>query len=511
MWQDDSQQRAPLLEKTQSSSSEYGQKYDHDPEFKGVKESGRKCNDLIFAILFLVAIGGMIAVSVLAFSRGNPSVLIPSYQWSDDVENRAQYWFQDAVAILKQDSYVIAGALGLALVLAALWLQALKIFTKIFIYLTLCIGILAVIGTGGYFLGVGMKNNNQAMRITSYVIFGVAAVLILIVIFLRKKIQLTAALFAECCKSLEQSPAVFLIAFIVFAMLGCFVIYWVTQFVFLYSIPGTSVNFQEGIPIQFNTKIRNLMYYQVFVFFWVVAFLSAVFQLTVAGAVATWYFSRDINGYRANMGSPAFRSFRRALTFSFGSLAFGSLLLAVVQFINFVLNQTKRANRTNKIIVFIISCIQCLLSCVQRVIKFVDRFAYIYIAMHGDSFCTSARNCFNLVSRNLFSAVVVDYLGEFVLFVGKLLGTALSTVFLVFVNQMLHRPISPVSVTLTAFISYRIFAIFADILSVGVDTIFVCYLEDLERNKDGALYMSPELHRMLQDKASKVNSKRINN
>lgn len=46
--------------------------------------------------------------------------------------------------------------------------------------------------------------------------------------------------------------------------------------------------------------------------------------------------------------------------------------------------------------------------------------------MHGDSFCTSAKNVFNLVSRNMFSAVVVDLLGEFVLFVGKLLGTASS-------------------------------------------------------------------------------------
>jgi len=107
-----------------------------------------------------------------------------------------------------------------------------------------------------------------------------------------------------------------------------------------------------------------------------------------------------------------------------------------------------------------------------------------------------------LASRNIFSAVVVDFLGDFVLFVGKLLGTALCTLFTVGLLEYLNRSISPVTLTLVAVISYRVFAIFASIISVGVDTIFVCYLEDLEQNKEGGLYMSPDLHQMLQDKAS---------
>ncbi len=49
--------------------------------------------------------------------------------------------------------------------------------------------------------------------------------------------------------------------------------------------------------------------------------------------------------------------------------------------------------------------------------------------MYGEGFCASAKNCYTLVSRNMFSAVVVDVLGRFVLFVGKLLGTALCTIF----------------------------------------------------------------------------------
>jgi len=131
--------------------------------------------------------------------------------------------------------------------------------------------------------------------------------------------------------------------------------------------------------------------------------------------------------------------------------------------------------------------------------------------MHGDSYCTSAKNVFDLISRNMFSVVVVDLLGEFVLFVGKLLGTSLCTLFTVGIVDHLGREISPVTVTVIVIASYNVFSLFANIVHVGVDTVMVCYLEDLERNKEGALYMSPELHRMLQNKVTETNSKRINN
>jgi len=359
-----------------------------------------------------------------------------------------------------------------------------------------------------------MQKGSPSLKITSYAIFALAAILLVVVFLLRKKIELTSALFAECCKGFQHNPAILVIGTLVFVGLAAFTIFWVAQFIFLYSIPSDySVQLPDAPP-KFNTKIRNLMYFQVFAYYWVSAFLSAVFQVSIAGGMATWYFSRDMNGYKANAGSPAFRSLGRAFTKSLGSLAFGSLLLAIVKFVNFILTMTKKANRANKVVVFIISCIQCLLSCVQSFIKFVDRFAYIYIAMHGDSYCTSAKNCYNLISRNMFSAVVVDLLGGFVLFVGKLLGTACCTMLTVGVVHHLGRPISGVTVAIIAVVAYNVFSLFSNIIHVGVDTIMVCYLEDLERNKDGALYMSPELHQLLQRKVAESNSntkQRINN
>ena len=52
---------------------------------------------------------------------------------------------------------------------------------------------------------------------------------------------------------------------IIFALLAVFTIYWVAGFLFLFSIEDNSI--QDEIPNAmptFNTKIRNLMYFNVF-------------------------------------------------------------------------------------------------------------------------------------------------------------------------------------------------------------------------------------------------------
>lgn len=62
----------------------------------------------------------------------------------------------------------------------------------------------------------------------------------------------------------------------------------------------------------------------------------------------------------------------------------------------------------------------------------------------------------------------------------------------------LGRPIGAVTVIVVVVVSYLIFSLFASIISVGIDTVFVCYCEDLERNKEDGLYISPDLHRLFQ-------------
>jgi hypothetical protein len=450
----------------------------------------------------------MVVISSLGFAKGDPRNLIPSYA-ADWKYIDSQDWFTNAVAQARLDKDILLGSVAAAVLLGFAWVQLMKMFTTQIVYGTLVAGVLAVVGLGGYVLNMGLKQNDNGIDIVAYVIFGLAALFVFLIIFLRKKIALTCAMVKEACRGVQHNTALFPVLAIIVGVFVAFAAFWVASFIYLWSIPDASVEVDPHVAPRFNETVRNLMIYQVFAFLWIVAFLSAICQHVVAGAVSGWYFSRDV----MSAGQPrrnAFSSLFHAVTTSFGSLAFGALVLAIVQFLNFLLQLTKKSNSKNRVLVCLISGIQCLLGCIQGIVKFINKFAYIHIAMHGTSFCKSARECFDLVSRNFFSAVIMDTITGLVLFVGKALFTALSTIFTIALLEVNNRPLTAVTLGLSIIISFCVLHIISHVVGVSVDTVFVCYLEDLEMNKGENMYISPDLHELLQASATKHKEASLN-
>lgn len=86
--------------------------------------------------------------------------------------------------------------------------------------------------------------------------------------------------------------------------------------------------------------------------------ISYVTHVTLAGVYATVYFLND------TVRHPILGSLRRALTTSFGSICFGSLLIALVNFIRYFLNLA-RMNSDNGILSCFLFIIQCIVGCFQ--------------------------------------------------------------------------------------------------------------------------------------------------
>jgi hypothetical protein len=481
----DDQTRTPLL---------------NDSQDRKKPETNRGCNDILFLVLFIACCVGMVIISSVAFAKGDPSALVPEY--SDAIGyTPVQGWFTNAVAQAKEDKDILIISVLAAVLLGFGWIQMLKMFTTEFVYATLFVGVVAVAGLGGYTLNMGFKENNDGIKVVSYVIFGLDVLLVLLIIFLRKKIALTCAMIKEACRGVQHNTLLLPVLAVVVAAFLAFAAFWVAAFIYLWSIPDDSVPVGPVGHTQFNEKVRNLLLYQVFAFLWIAAFLSAVYQHVVAGSVAGWYFSRDVMSSRPREN--AFTSLFHAMTTSSGSLAFGALVLAFVQFLNFLLELSKKSNSKNKLLVCLISALQCILGCIQGIVQYINKFAYIHIAMHGYSFCKAAKECFELISRNFFSAVIMDTITGFVLFVGKALFTALSAIITIAIMDASHRHLSYVTLGLTIILSFAVLHIISHVIGVSVDTVFVCYLEDLEMNKGENLYISPDLHSLLQESATK--------
>uniref|UniRef100_A0A8C4EIV7 Choline transporter-like protein n=1 Tax=Dicentrarchus labrax TaxID=13489 RepID=A0A8C4EIV7_DICLA len=363
----------------------------------------------------------------------------------------------------------------------------------------------------------------------------IEAIVVIMLIFLRMRLRIAIALLKEGSKAISYIMSTLFYPIITFFLLAICIAYWAVTAVKHY---GTSVhtlrsnlfpffqtfsqtNFTKVCPGSqcmfafyggesvYHRYILVLHLFNLFVFLWLVNFTIALGQCTLAGAFASYYWAlKKPNDIPA---CPLYSSFSRAIRYHTGSLAFGSLILAVVQMIRIVLEYLdhKLKGSQKAIARFLLCCLKCCFWCLEHFIKFINRNAYIMIAIYGKNFCTSSKDAFFLLMRNVIRVAVLDKVTDFLLFLGKLLisGSVGVLAFFFFTRKIpvIQEEVPSlnyywVPLLTVIFGSYMIADGFFNVYSMCVDTLFLCFCEDLERN-DGSssrpYYMSPGLHKIL--------------
>jgi hypothetical protein len=114
-------------------------------------------------------------------------------------------------------------------------------------------------------------------------------------------------------------------------------------------------------------------------YYWTHQVLSNTMHVTSAGVIGTWWFAPiEASSFCSQAIGD---SFRRASTYSFGSICFGSLIVAIVQALR-QMNHQMRGNDDARILVCIIDCI---LGCIEGIIEYFNKWAYIYVGLYGTS------------------------------------------------------------------------------------------------------------------------------
>jgi len=160
--------------------------------------------------------------------------------------------------------------------------------------------------------------------------------------------------------------------------------------------------------------------YVTFGAFWSFFFLNAIGIATVSGCVVYFYFMDKDTATSSGADSARFMRESRfadnqtdwplltnlcyTLRFSLGTMALGSLLLAIVEsvrvLLEFVHRQTQQQQQTNLAVSCAMGCCRCCLWCFEKSIKFVSAYAYVYVVMENRSFCYSCAQTFSLISRH---------------------------------------------------------------------------------------------------------------
>uniref|UniRef100_A0A672T4A1 Choline transporter-like protein n=1 Tax=Sinocyclocheilus grahami TaxID=75366 RepID=A0A672T4A1_SINGR len=550
----------------EQNNPEYGEPAQFDPTFTGPIHN-RSCTDIICCVLFMVVIAGYMVVGILGkflfislflclsvcdyiyglecaqilycyivcvktcpsefwilppsahFPGAKPAdffkqeYCVPSLQLKDTIYVTMDIVNKELCPLFYMPTTSVLGrcfGLVIAMVVSVLFLLLLRFTAPVLVWV-LIIGVLAVGAFGIWycyneymslvsssltFSNVGFTSNVQVylqVRDTwlafLIILCVVEAILLLALIFLRTRILIAIALIQETSKALGHMMSTLIYPIVTFVLLLVCVSYWGITALYLATSGApvykvVAMNTSQGDcsvirvnetcdPEMFNStqypscpsarcifinyneeglfqrNLFNLQIYNVVAFLWCVNFVIALGHCTLAGAFGSYYwaFSKpaDIPTF------PLIQSFMRALRYHVGSLAF-----CVVLF------------------------------------RFVSCFFVL--------FCFVLLRSKSLTDLLLFfgKLLVVGGVGvlAFFFFSGRIQtpGTTFETAAL----NYYWMPIMTV-----VFGAYLIAHGFFSVYNMGVDTLFLCFLEDLERN-DGSpqkpYFMSKNLMKILNKK-----------
>jgi len=469
--------------------------------------------------------------------------------------------------VVKTKWMLLAG-LGISFAISFLWIFLMRFIAGVMIWLSLglTIALLALSSAYTWMKYDDLKNVPDAegsifdvnpmsqdlavylqLRKTWLALFiisvSLCAIVLLITIFLRSRLRIAIALISEASKAVGSIMSSVFFPIFPFLLQLVVVVWWGVVFIYLASsmdkkftalqIPEGNqcptdkveqpctigdLSLPDGCECTFTGLGRNalanyLQLYNVFMLFWGLCFCSALGEMVLAGAFSSWYWTLNKSDVPA---LPVLTSIGRTIRYHTGTLAFGSLIIAIIKMIRLMLqyiqDKLEEKGADNPVVKAILCICKCCFWCLEKFMKFINRNAYILTASQGTNFCRSAKQAFGLIFRNMVRVAVLDKVTDFLLFVGKLVVTAVVALISFYyfsggINEQTPASMRTpdlnyyfVPVFILALVTYFIAACFFSVYAMAVDTLFLCFLVDSEQNDGSAekpYYMSPKLMKIL--------------
>jgi len=222
--------------------------------------------------------------------------------------------------------------------------------------------------------------------------------------------------------------------------------------------------------------------------------------ILVAMAVSVWFFSTE-----KGKTPVVTRAVKTVFRYHLGSVAFGAFIVAVIQFVRYLMKyfEKQAEAQKNKLMACILKCVQCCIWCFEKCVKFLNKNAYIQIALLGKNFCTSAKAAFFLILRNALRFGTVATLAGIVHVIGFasiMVGTVVIGYFLM---REMHPEISPfMPMVCFTLVSYVVSRLFMNVFGLAVDTSLQCFIA-VEEMGVGADYVPSCLRSFVDSRAPK--------
>lgn len=404
--------------------------------------------------------------------------------------------YQSVVSDIKKSWPIILAVVAISIVACLIYFYLVQVCAFCMIISLLCLSILGLAGLGIFFwfraqdLGLiggdpDTISHYKTAAIVSWVIAGVGALLSCL---LFSRIRLAAQIIAAAADFISSKISVLMVPIISLILILSFCAWWLGSFLMVYSV-GTVVWYPGNIfgNLVWEPWTEVAVYFMLFGLLWVVAYLIANKQHTIAVLACDWYFNRF-----DNWDFSIFTAFGWGFWYHLGSLALGSFIVAIIWSIQLILSYFYEKAKTTGQDSSVYKIALCFTTCFEKFLKYVNRNAYIEVALRDINFCSGVYKSVELFASNALRFTVLVGVLELFLFAGGIVMASLVTIAGNYMLMLYNRREGGSDIfwsmgpTATFFlVSFLICDLFNSVLETASDSMFHCYLYE---ENEGAAY-----------------------
>uniref|UniRef100_A0A5F9CZ44 Choline transporter-like protein n=1 Tax=Oryctolagus cuniculus TaxID=9986 RepID=A0A5F9CZ44_RABIT len=352
---------------------------------------------------------------------------------------------------------IILGLCLLSLVLSMILMVIIRYISRVLVWILTILVILGSLGGTGVLWWLYAKQRRSPKEtvipeqlqiaednLRALLIYAISAtvftvILFLIMLVMRKRVALTIALFHVAGKVFIHLPLLVFQPFWTFFALVLFWVYWIMTLLFLGTTGSAVQNDQGFVEFKISGPLQYMWWYHVVGLIWISEFILACQQMTVAGAVVTYYFTRD----KRNLPfTPILASVNRLIRYHLGTVAKGSFIITLVKIPRMILMyiHSQLKGKENACARCVLKSCICCLWCLEKCLNYLNQVAYKGVkqmnndkkakflqnaytatAINSTNFCTSAKDAFVILVENALRVAAINTVGDFMLFLGKVL------------------------------------------------------------------------------------------
>jgi len=175
------------------------------------------------------------------------------------------------------------------------------------------------------------------------------------------------------------------------------------RFADMFTKDASDAVFPIFAPLDAPSLRMLLVCYVLFAAVWSVSVIHTTTWTAIAAASSHWFFFRTTDALeeRPYLGMPVLNALGTVLRYHMGSIALGALILPAVLWLQAVYEiieaQTKKLDEGSSFRRMVVGSTRCCMWCFEACIKFVSGYAFVYVAMSGETFSDASKATFHLL------------------------------------------------------------------------------------------------------------------